>query len=374
MNIPSLFPTSYEASRIRFRENLSIIQEKWANAELHHHALAYHPDLTVDWIQADATKHPEKLMILSIGEHGAEGIVGSAMMQLFIEEYLPHLNPENTGILLVHAINPWGMKSMRRVNPNNVDLNRNFLAGEKAYVSSKNEGYALINAFLNPQESVKGRFIANLVLFSKLVKNMIAPGEAAIRAGTLMGQFEFPQGLYFGGQQLEEETQLMMSLYRKTIQKYAHILHLDMHTGYGPRYQMSLVNSPLETRGSKELEELFAYPRIVAATPDEFYTMQGDMIDWMYKLVRSEFPEKKLYATAFEFGTFGDSLFAGIRSLKAMIFENQLHWHGASNQNVEKEVKEDFRELFAPTKLAWQEKATADVRSAFSGILKAEKF
>src|SRR5690606_39367139 len=34
--------------------------------------------------------------------------------------------PEDTAVLLIHAINPYGFSHIRRVNEDNIDLNRNF--------------------------------------------------------------------------------------------------------------------------------------------------------------------------------------------------------------------------------------------------------
>ena len=92
-NICSLFPDTYEDSRARFRDDLSFVQVGWPDAKLDQHSIGTEDDLTIDWIQADAKAKRSKLLILTSGEHGAEGYVGSAMMQLFIEEYLEVLNP-----------------------------------------------------------------------------------------------------------------------------------------------------------------------------------------------------------------------------------------------------------------------------------------
>ncbi len=370
----ALFPKNYITSRQRFRGQLARVQERWPNAELSCHALTKHPDLTIDWLRSEALEQPEKLFMLTTGEHGAEGIVGSAMMQLFIEEYLSRLNPQDTGLLLVHAINPWGMQHNRRVNPNNVDLNRNFIGDGKTFSPAANPNYRSLNAFLNPQDPLRVGLLSTLKFTSQLMRMLLSPGEATLRAGMLNGQYEFPQGVYFGGQQVEEETGVIMGLCRDAIAKYARIVHLDMHTGYGPRYQMSLVNSPLEPRPSEALARAFDYPEVVAATPNEFYSIQGDMMDWVYQFVQSEFPEKSLYAAAFEFGTLGNSLLAGVRSMQAIIRENQFHWCGAINDAAAQHAKIEFSALFSPTEMAWREKAVADACQAFEGVLQDQGF
>ena len=219
----------------------------------------------------------------------------------------------------------------------------------------------------------------NLVLskvsfFFKLIKTLISPGQTTLRSAMLMGQYTHPLGVYFGGQQLQEETCILMELYRQAVQHYERIVHLDMHTGYGPRFQMSLVNSPLDRHSAQYFEEAFDYPQVVAATPDEFYSMNGDMIDWMYRLIGQEYPQKHLYATAFEFGTLGDALPASIHSMESIIHENRVHWHGAANKALRRKVKRDFEALFSPSEGDWREKALADARQAFNGILTAEGF
>ncbi|MEN8173418.1 MAG: M14 family metallopeptidase [Chloroflexota bacterium] len=373
-NTADLFPKNYTDSRERFLSQHPGVLEYWSDATLGHHALADHANLTIDWLRADALDQPERILIITTGEHGAEGKVGAAMLQLFMEQYLPRLNPQNTGLLLVHALNPWGMQNNRRVNANNVDLNRNFIGRGDQFKPEPNADYRSLNTFLNPQQTLPGYPGAGWSFMLKLLKIMFSPGESALRAGTLIGQHEYPQGLYFGGWKQEEETRVMMSLYKEAVLRYKQILHLDMHTGYGPRFQMSLVNSPLEPRTPQELSAAFDYPAVVAATSDEFYDIQGDMIDWIYRFVQRNFPEKRLYATAFEFGTLGDSLPNAVRSLKAMIFENQVYWHGAASEGAEQRIKATFRELYSPTEQAWRENAVVDARRAFDGILRDQGF
>ena len=100
------------------------------------------------------------------------------------------------------------------------------------------------------------------------------------------------------------------------------------------------------------------------------HAMQGDMIDCLYTLVRQEFPDTQLYATSFEFGTLG----ATVRSLRAMVLENQMHWFGATTQEVQERIERDFAELFFPSEKRWRAKAVADAHQALRGILGAEGF
>lgn len=382
--IPALFPRSYEGSRARFRRSLDKVRQFWPKARLKSYRLEGDEELTIDWIEADGLKRADLLLALTLGEHGIEGYVGSAILQVFLDEYLPRLKAERTGLLLVHAINPWGMKYWRRVNQANVDLNRNFLwepeltgetPGDRADSTLvSNLDYDLLAGLLNPSGALRSLAGARLRVLVGLVRCLAALGVRRLTDAALMGQYHAPEGMYFGGASCQQETRLLMDLFRARFEPYAQILHLDMHTGYGPRYQMSLVNSPLEARSPDWFIEQVGYPLVLSSATSSFYQIQGDMIDFIYRLVQEEYPDKGLYATAFEFGTYGSSLLAGMRSLRTMILENQLHHYGTPKTGVRAAVEREFRELYFPQEARWQAKAVADARQALSGILSAEGF
>jgi hypothetical protein len=366
-------PVSYEESRLRFRSSLPIPQILWPGACISSHFLPFEEDLSIDWICANALKSKEKLFVLTTGQHGIEGYVGSAMHQIFLEEVLPGFDPQTSGILLVHAINPWGMKHRKRGNPQNVDLNRNFINGSFTSLSDCNPDYPRLSPFLNPKRALGNIRLKKLLFFDQAVESLLRFGVRRSREATLMGQYILPEGVYFGGRELQEETQTLMDLYRASFQGYKQIVHLDIHSGYGPRFQMTLVNSPLEKMNAAETIRQYGVGRVAAANPDEFYSMHGDMIDWEYELVRQEFPKARFFGAACEFGTFGDSLLAGARSWRITIFKNQANLYGASPA-AQAWVDREYGELYNPGEAAWFEKAQADARQAFNGVLTAEGY
>ena len=203
---------------------------------------------------------------------------------------------------------------------------------------------------------------------------IVTMGLARFRETVLFGQYSFPKGLYYGGKGFEQSAEVMNNLLCKAIVDFEDIMLIDTHSGYGPRYQMTLVNSVHEERDSDDLQKAFDYPQVAKTDPDEYYQMQGDMVDYLYLLKKELFPEKRLYATSFEFGTYGDSLRMSLRSYKAMINENRLFHYGAKNDRVAQQARIDFDELFNPQEMHWREKAIQDARQALSGIIRAEGF
>ena len=365
----SLFPSSYDSSRARFLLDVDRNRPRWPSSHLETHPLKNHPDLSIDWLWAEP-RVKKNLVIISTAQHGIEGYVGSAMLKLFMDEFAPRLNPENTGLLLIHAVNPWGMKHGRKVNENNVDLNRNFVPNG-VFDKSVNSDFPKLTNLLAPDHSARSFFVENLSFIGKFIHAYLTAGAEDISNAALLGQFASPQAMYYGGERYEEQTTLTMDLLREALTHYTTVLHLDQHSGYGPRYQMSITTVPQEPLTSAELSTKFNFPLIMRGDNTEFYAIHGDMCSWLYELREVEFPSKQVFACAFEFGTYGSSLLQRIHSLRTMIFESQLHWHGAQNERTAEKIRREFQELYFPAEEKWRAKAISDGRQAFAGILSA---
>jgi predicted deacylase len=362
-------PASYEESREDFQALLEPIQRRWPSAALGQETLTG-SGLTVDWIQAEAAERPERVFILTTGLHGIEAYAGVYILQLFIEEFLPRLDEKTTGLLLVHAINPWGMQQRRRVNPDNIDLNRSFVDETRR---APNPDYERLAPLINPQRRLGSLPVEQARFLGGLGLKIWQMGTLRIKCGLLGGQYAHPRGLYFGGQSLPQESQLMMRLFREAFGRFGQVLHIDMHTGYGPPGQLTLVNSTREPRSGDVLRAAFGYEHIAAANPQEFYPINGDMVDWLYRLAQEEFPGKRFYSTTFEFGTLGDRLADHIRDMYAMVSENQMFHHGAS-EAARRVTRWRYEQLYLPDSPAWREAILAASRQALDGILKAEGF
>jgi len=368
------FPTSYQASREDFLGGFQKIQERWPGARLQSQLIHPEEGLQIDWIAADPSGAPQKVLIITSGVHGVEGFVGSRMRALFMDEFLDELDPENTGLYLVHAINPWGMKHKRRVTRNNVDLNRNFVLEEEDFQGEINPEYQLYDHVLNPDRPLRPLWQEVPGVIGQVTVNLLRAGVKSLRSAVLQGQRVNPAGLYFTGDGYEPETRVVMALIKEVFSKYQDALLIDMHTGYGPKYQMCIVNSPEEEREAEQLVGEFQYPLIRKADPEQFYAMQGDMVDWFYKYRRSAGLEGKFYGAGFEFGTIGGSIPHEFISLWNMIFENQAYWKGSLKGETKTRVEKILLEMYFPTEEKWREKALADCRLALRGVLSQEGY
>jgi hypothetical protein len=207
-----------------------------------------------------------------------------------------------------------------------------------------------------------------------VLRALLRVGFSRLKEATLIGQYSDSQGIQYGGASLQEETTVVMGLFREHLPGYREVLALDMHSGYGKRGSMSLVNSSAEPRACSELAERFGYDQVVASDSPEFYGMHGDIFDWLYGFMARELPETSFYAACFEFGTLGDSPRGSLRSLRAVILENQMYWYGAKSARTRKQVTQSYEALFTPPQETWRAEALRGARRALTGILKAEGF
>ena len=83
--------------------------------------------MDIAYLKGEREGGTDDLVVHTSGVHGVEGYAGSAVQQalLRLHSATPPTNKLRTSLLLIHAVNPYGMAHYRRFNENNVDLNRN---------------------------------------------------------------------------------------------------------------------------------------------------------------------------------------------------------------------------------------------------------
>ena len=89
----------------------------------------------------------------------------------------------------------------------------------------------------------------------------------------------------------------------------------------------------------------------------------------MSLIAKSVYPEKKYFGGPIEFEKFGIPLLTFLRSMSAIIQENQLQFYGAKSTPASARVKGEFRELFYPSAGSRFETTLAEALRAFEGIL-----
>ena len=367
------FYTTYEDVRANLNRRVESLRQKGVEVHQSEYAVNAEENLYIDNIYLPASGEKTNLIIITTGVHGIEGYIGSVMLDVFFEEIYPTLNTENTGILIVANVNPYGMKNYRRYNENNVDLNRNFIEDWDSFDRSSNQEYPKVVNFLQPEGKMGNAFWHEVGFYMSLAKEAVFTGADTISDALLTGQYEYPTGVYYGGNGDEVSTTYLKGVFADCIDgEYENLIHIDVHSGYGPRYNMVIFNSVQDMTTEAEAIEMFGYEYIIAQDSEEFYVTYGDTTDYFYRLARSKNSDKELYSTCFEFGTIGDSFIDSILSLKYTVDENRQHFYPTTNKITAEVVRQNYMELFDPTEMEWRMKAISDFKEATKGVLGAK--
>lgn len=367
------FQNSYDGIRSHLKEKVALLKEDGIKVETSEYAIDESDGLYIDNIYIPAEEEKENLVVITTGVHGIEGYIGAVMLDVFFDEVYPTLDAEDTGILVVANINPYGMKYMRRNNENNVDLNRNFILDWDNFDRSTNKDYPEVKDFLQPEGKIGNAFWHEVGFYLNLAKEALTKGADKVSDALLTGQYEYDKGVYYGGNGDEKSTAYLKNVFADCLDgDYENIVHIDIHSGYGPRYNMVIFNSVYETMTEAETIEAFGYDYVISHDSESFYATTGDTTDFFYRLAESKDTEKELFSTCFEFGTIGDSFMDSILSLKYTVDENRQHWYPTENETAKEVVKENYNELFYPTEKEWREKTVEDFKVAAEGVLNAK--
>ena len=354
------------------REHLDQLMAK-LNAQNHSYAVDEAQGLYIDSYYLPSAGENTNLVVLTTGVHGMEGYIGAAMLDVFFGEIYPNLDRDTTGILVVANVNPYGMKNYRRYNENNVDLNRNFILDWESHDLNSNQEYPKVDTFLGPTGKIGNALWHEVSFWLSLAKTAITDGADTISDALLTGQYAYPQGVYYGGTEDQISTVYLKDVFSQCLDSsYENIVHIDIHSGYGPRYNMVIFNSVYETMNEAQSQEAFGYDYIIAHDSEEFYATTGDTTDFFYRLAEQKQTGAELFSSCFEFGTIGDGFLDSILSLKYTVDENRNHWYPTDNATSAEVVRQHYMELFYPTETAWREKTVEDFITAATGVLNAK--
>ena len=364
------FLNGYDEIRVHLQELVEKLQSSGTAVETYSYAVNEADGLYIDNFYLPSTGEQTNLIVLTTGVHGMEGYIGAVMLDVFFEEIYPALNTGNTGILVVANVNPYGMKYLRRYNENNVDLNRNFILDWENFDLASNRDYPKVEKFLGPTGEIGNALWHEVGFYASLAKEALTTGADTVSDALLTGQYEYPQGVYYGGTGDEVSTAYLKDVFYQCLAgSYENIVHIDIHSGYGPRYNMVIFNSVYETMNEAETKAAFGYDYVLSYDSEGFYATTGDTTDFFYRLKDHMESDKTLFSTCFEFGTIGDAFFDTILSLKYTVDENRNHWYPTDNAISAEIVHENYMELYYPTETEWREKTVEDFIAATTGVL-----
>ncbi len=220
-SISQLFSQTYAESRKKF---LAAAQSSGLAVESYELDLegAEGEALATD-VVVDGPLDASRMLIVISGVHGVEGFTGSAVQTGLLGLNLSR--PDDTSVLYVHAINPFGFSHLRRVTQENVDLNRNFINFNSDL--PQNPGYEQIHDALLPQQWPPESD-------EVLEKYRLQHGDRALQQAMSIGQYKSENGMWFGGNAPTWSNDTMRKILRKYTADIKVLASIDIHTGLGP--------------------------------------------------------------------------------------------------------------------------------------------
>lgn len=252
-----------------------------------------------------------RVVLVTSGLHGIEGFVGSAIQAAVLEEGLGAWWPDAGGaVIFVHGLNPWGMAYGRRVNEDNVDLNRNFLGVDEPWRGLP-DGFIEVDRLLHPHGGP--RRVSLFALRALILR--LRRGEAALHAPAA-GQFDRPRALFFGGNGPSRTNLLVRAHLPRVLSEASEILHLDLHAGLGPRGRVVLLCG--HPQGSEDHDRLVrAFGEGVVLPQGEPSGVRGAFLPWLGEKLRGA----RYEGITAEFGSVRPT------ALLAALREENRAWH-----------------------------------------------
>jgi hypothetical protein len=227
VNSSRFFAQSYAEARTKF---LAAAEGAGLDVATHVHPLVGHDGetLALDVVR-DGPADAPGLLIVSSACHGVEGFCGSGVQGALLADGGFHAAARAAGVavLYLHALNPYGFSWIRRVTHENVDLNRNFQ--DFARPLPRNPDYDRIAHLVVPAE-----WPPNPEVKAGLASYVAAHGHKALQAAISTGQYEHPQGLFYGGHNPTWSHQALRHVLQDHGRRCRRLAWIDLHTGLGP--------------------------------------------------------------------------------------------------------------------------------------------
>jgi hypothetical protein len=357
VSIPACFSESYAEARAKFCSAAATAGgalRSWLNP----HVKGPNGELLfLDTARFGPADAPDILVLIS-STHGVEGHCGSGAQISWLATGGAAKLPKDTGALLVHAINPYGFAWTRRVNEDNVDLNRNFVDHDKAY--PKNEGYLAIAEAILPKDWNEASKAETQRVFDAYAQKH---GAYGLQGAISSGQYTHADGIFFGGAKQTWSNRTIRVIARQELSHARKVGIIDFHTGLGPFGHGELICAVPPTSKS--------FPRAKAWYGDEMTSPEGGtstsaiVVGIMTDAFPQELPDALVVPLAIEYGTYSVPEVLG-----AVRADNWLHHRGDLKSPLARELKADMKERFFPAGDKWREMVWARADQTIGWALK----
>ncbi|HWJ62420.1 MAG TPA: DUF2817 domain-containing protein [Acidimicrobiales bacterium] len=230
-----LLPRSYREARSGFLEAAAAAGAR-VSSTAHAARGIDDEDLAIDVAEVGAADADRVVVIVS-GTHGVEGYLGSALQRQHLTA-LAGTEHEGPTLVFVHALNPFGFSWVRRVNEDNVDLNRNFIDWAQPPVANPEYG-ELADVVVPGDWSAETQEQTFLAMAAKLEEVGIDRLQQIVSGG----QYTHPTGVFYGGTAPVWSHEWLRRFLAERLAGVERAAIIDLHTGLGPWGHGELISS-----------------------------------------------------------------------------------------------------------------------------------
>ncbi len=296
--------------------------------------------LSIDVVRAGPAD-ASRVVVVNSATHGAEGFCGSGIQVGWLRNRRDRELPPGVAVLLIHGFNAYGFAWLRRVNEDNIDLNRNFIDHDAPYPS--NDEYAELADAMLPAD---WEGPAHAAAEKRLADYAAEHGEQSLLRAS-RGQYAFPDGMFFGGNGPTWSHRTLAAIAAEHLSAARDVAFVDMHTGLGP-YGVgeALCYHPPGTDAHDRVVAWYSQPVTVPHTGDAVSTVIDGKVG--YGLQRF-LPDALVASVTLEFGTYPLRV-----SLGAIRADGWLHLFGDPASELGRRIKRQMRDAFYPDKDDWK--------------------
>ncbi len=346
-NIRECFATRYAQARTRFLEASA---SAGMAVESHPHPLPGRDGeaLAIDVARGGAAD-AHSLLIVSSGCHGVEGYCGSGVQVAALRdaEWLHAARAQGVALLFVHALNPYGFSHLRRFTHENVDLNRNCHDFSKPLPS--NAGYRDLHGLLVTREwppaADNERALASYIA---------QHGMPAFQASCSSGQYEFADGVFYGGVAPTWSNLTFRQVLRQHAARARQLAWIDLHTGLGPSGHCERIVAGGDGTASRERARRW-WGNVTST--DDGTSVSAEVSGTLGNALADECPQAEITAAVLEYGT--QPLLAVLQALRA---EMWLHNHPDAPVAQARAIRQQLLDAFYVDTDAWREQVVTQSR------------
>jgi len=348
----SVFPADYASARqhwLAALDGVTAIRHSYPCAGCGPQGEAQFTDCA--WIGApDAAA----VVVVLAATHGVEGFVGSAVQIDLLNTLAGTTVSNDTALLLIHGLTPWGYAWSRRCDADGVDLNRNVV--DFTQPLPQNLDYERLRPAMFEADAAQ-----RWQLFEDFAQQY---GRVALEKAISGGQYSDPLGPFFGGRAPAHGRLVCEEVIERYDLRRRRLAVIDLHSGLGPYgYGEIICDHAPDSAGAATAQRWYGDAVTLPLAGTGHSVPKLGLLDYLWHEVMND---DSCYITL-EFGSYSTE------RLFEVILQDHVLWAQPDTANLRAEHGQQMREHFCPEDPAWRElvlfRARQVIRQALAGII-----